>query len=77
VLRGATVDTAGLSARLGVPVEVVYGDLRDPDTLASAVRGIEHGVHAAGVLHVERTRDWYDVNTEGTRELAKASAAAG
>lgn len=77
VLHGTQVDTAELRSSLGVDVDVVYGDLRDPVSIAAAVRGVDSVFHAAGILHVARTKEWYDVNTEGTRVLANAAAEAG
>src|SRR5258708_16139758 len=76
-LRGTNVDTQAVAARLGVPVEVVYGDLRDPESIAAAVRDIDTVFHAAGILHVGRTRDWYEINTEGTRLLVQGAADCG
>jgi nucleoside-diphosphate-sugar epimerase len=57
--------------------EIVHGDLRDADSLRAAVQGIDSILHAAGVVHVRRVRDWYDVNTNGTRALALAAVQAG
>ena len=71
------VDTAAWSRSLGVDVEVVRGDLTDAASLRAAVRGVNSVVHAAGVIHVDRIRDYYDVNTEGTRLLTEAAAIAG
>src|SRR4051812_24070812 len=51
------------------PMERVTADLRDAASLAAAARGVDTVLHAAGVLHVGRTRDWYDVNTRGTMRL--------
>jgi nucleoside-diphosphate-sugar epimerase len=34
-------------------------------------------VHAAGIIHVRRTEDWYRINAGGTRALLEAAAAAG
>src|SRR5579884_2479727 len=62
---------------VGFNVELVYGDLRDDSSLRAAVRGVHSVVHAAGVIHVNRIRDYYDVNTEGTRRLTELAAEAG
>jgi len=58
---------------LELDAEIVLGDLRDPDTLAAATRGVQTILHAAGLVHVRRTRDWYEVNTRGTQRLVEAS----
>ena len=59
------------------PLEIVRGDLRDSDALRAAVQGVDSILHAAGVVHVRRIRDWYDVNTGGTQALARAAQEAG
>ncbi len=77
ILPGAHVDIAELSSRLEAEVEVVYGDLRDAESVKAAVRGVDTVFHAAGVLHVACTREWYDINTAGTHLLASAAADSG
>ena len=52
-------------------LDVVYGDLRDPESLRAAVRGMDTVVHTAAIRHVRQTLEWYAVNTEGTRALAR------
>lgn len=76
-LPGTNVDTKRLGSRLGVEVDVVYGDIRDPASVKTAVRGIDTVFHSAGVLHVARTSEWYDINANGTHLLANAAAEAG
>jgi len=58
---------------LDLEAEIVVGDLRDTDTLAAATRGVQTVLHAAGLVHVRRTRDWYEVNTRGTEQLVEAA----
>jgi nucleoside-diphosphate-sugar epimerase len=58
-------------------VEVVRGDLTDPESLERAVRGVDTVLHAAAVIHVRHIRDYYAVNTDGTRRLAAHAARAG
>lgn len=45
--------------------------------LRSMLDGIETVVHAAGVIHVRKTQDWYDINTKGTIRLAQEARSAG
>lgn len=54
-------------------IRPVSGALEDPASLAAAVAGCDAVLHAAGLLHVRRTADWYAVNTEGTRNLIAAA----
>jgi len=71
------LDAAEYAKRMGVEVEVVRGDLRDMASLRAAVVGVDTVLHGAGILHVHRTQEFYDINTEGTRRLAEAAAEGG
>jgi nucleoside-diphosphate-sugar epimerase len=59
------------------PFEVVPFDLATKTDAAPTLDGVEVLVHTAGVIHVNRTRDWYDVNTAGTIHLASEAKRAG
>ncbi len=61
----------------GIRLRVVSGLLQNPASLAPAVADCDAVLHAAGVIHVRRTRDWYDINATGTRHLVDAALAAG
>ncbi|GMU34710.1 MAG: NAD-dependent epimerase/dehydratase family protein [Planctomycetia bacterium] len=63
--------------QLPVPVEYVAADLRDEKALIEATKGVDTIFHAAGILHVRRTRDWYEINTEGTRRLLNGAISGG
>jgi dihydroflavonol-4-reductase len=60
-------------------VEVAQGDLRDPVSLASAVRGCDRVFHVAADyrLWVPDPEVMYAVNVQGTRDLLHAAAEAG
>ena len=60
-----------LDAILGVACEVVYGDLRDKPSLASAMRGIDRVFHAAADyrLSTRDSRAVYETNVTGTTNL--------
>jgi len=62
-------------------VELVEGDLRDPDAVARAVRGAEGVFHEAALRSVPRSVDdptsTNDVNVTGTLNLLMACRAAG
>jgi UDP-glucose 4-epimerase len=68
-----------LSARHGDRVEVVVGDIRDPETVARAMQGVRHVLHEAALPSVERSvRDpWtsHEVNVDGTVRLLEAARA--
>ena len=64
--------TSNLRWLKDVPVEYVYGDVTNPDSLASAVRGVDYVYHIAGVLEAKRTETFYKVNVQGTEHLLQA-----
>jgi nucleoside-diphosphate-sugar epimerase len=57
-------------------VEVVIGDITKPDTAARLLHGTGRNVdliHTAGIIHPRNTRQFFDVNTQGTRNVAEAA----
>lgn len=60
-------------------VEIVYGDLTKPDTLSSAVAGIDTVFHIAAIYREQNVPKQYffDVNVDGTRNLLTAAHTAG
>ena len=63
----------------GLPVQVVPGDLTDPESLASALDGCQALFHAAADyrLWVPDPGPMYRTNVAGTRNLMRAAARAG
>ncbi|MFP3943304.1 MAG: hopanoid-associated sugar epimerase [Alphaproteobacteria bacterium] len=63
----------------GLDVEVVHGDLDDPDSLAEAVRGMRALYHVAADyrLWVRDPRVLYRTNVDGTVALMRAAMQAG
>ncbi|HEY8042567.1 MAG TPA: NAD(P)-dependent oxidoreductase [Polyangiaceae bacterium] len=73
VLRGS--ETTSLK-KLGDAVELVEGDLTDAASVDAFVAGAEGATlfHSAGVIHPSRgTREFFEVNTEGTGRLVEAA----
>jgi dihydroflavonol-4-reductase len=72
-LRLLTRKTSSLSAIEGIPAETVVGDLRQPESLRSAIRGCDALVHVAADyrLWVRDPHAMYAANVEGTRELLR------
>jgi dihydroflavonol-4-reductase len=70
---------SSLKALEGLPVEKVYGDLRDPKSLERAVQGTGRVFHVAADyrLGVSNPQEIYDANVAGTRNLLEASSRAG
>jgi nucleoside-diphosphate-sugar epimerase len=60
-------------------IELVEGDIRDPAAVGRFCAGAEGATvfHLAGIIHPKRVRELYEINTEGTRHLLAAAAAAG
>jgi UDP-glucose 4-epimerase len=65
----------------GLDVEVVEGDIRDEETVARALAGVDSVVHLAAfgsvAESVEEPLENFDVNVRGTLLLLRAAAAAG
>lgn len=57
----------------GLNVEVVKGDIDDPQSLPAALKGVELVLHCAGLTKANSRREYMRVNAEGTRALLEAS----
>jgi nucleoside-diphosphate-sugar epimerase len=55
-----------------LPVEVIKGDITDPETLPPAVDGIDALIHCAALTIAPTPKDYYRFNTEGTKNLLEA-----
>jgi nucleoside-diphosphate-sugar epimerase len=71
-------DTAAVRERYP-DLELVVGDVRDPAAVGRFCAGAEGATvfHLAGIIHPGRVRELFEINTEGTRHLLAAAAAAG
>jgi len=58
-------------------VEVVVGDIRDEETVAGAMAGIDIVVHTAAALPLYSPEDIYSTDVDGTRILLEAAEAEG
>ena len=72
-LRLLTRSTSNLAAIEGLPAEIVVGDLTQPESLRSAIRGCDALVHVAADyrLWVRDPKQMYAANVDGTRELLR------
>ncbi|HEX3869843.1 MAG TPA: NAD-dependent epimerase/dehydratase family protein [Pirellulales bacterium] len=63
----------------GLKVEKAVGDVREPDSLRVACRGVDTVIHAAAYVHIGwSNQDVHRaVNVEGTRNVAQAALEAG
>ena len=71
--------TSDKSNVVGLPVEVVIGDLTDPDSFAAALAGCDCVFHVAADyrLWVPKPPEMYESNVTGTRNLMLAALKAG
>jgi NADH dehydrogenase len=54
-------------------IETITGDLKDPEVLDLATRGIDTVVHLAAITHSNCESDYLNINWEGSRKLYQAS----
>lgn len=76
-VRCLVLPKTDVSVLEAMPVEIVFGDIRKPETLPNAFIGVDTIFHCAGVIHPKRVRDFYDINTIGTKNLLMAAEKAG
>ena len=76
-VRALVRDPARAGELEDLGAELVVGDVSRPETLPPAVRGADAVVHLAGIVKAVRREDYFAVNAEGTRALARAAASAG
>lgn len=78
-LRLLTRSSSNLSAIEGLAADLVPGDLRQPESLRSAIAGCEAVVHVAADyrLWVRDPKSMYAANVDGTRELLRIAREVG
>ena len=54
-------------------VNIVYGNILDYDSLLPATKEIDKVIHAVGVIHPKKAKDFYRINTGGTKNMLEAS----
>jgi dihydroflavonol-4-reductase len=72
-------ENADLSALIGLPVEIVRGDLRNFDSVEQAVNGCNEVYHVAADYRLWLTdpAPMYATNVDGTRHVIRAAVSAG
>ncbi len=60
------------TAKVALGAEVVSGDLADPAALATLARGADAVIHVGGLIKARGRAEFYEVNVEGARRLARA-----
>lgn len=56
----------------GLPIEVIYGDCRDKNSLEEVVKGVDQVFHLAGVTKAIHDKTYFEVNAQGTENLILA-----
>ncbi|MFP4027449.1 MAG: NAD-dependent epimerase/dehydratase family protein [Candidatus Brocadiia bacterium] len=72
ILLRHTSDTSFIKRHLN-DVEIHYGSLSDPESLADGVDGVQAIIHCAGKTKVVRTEQYYEVNQKGTANLVEVT----
>ncbi len=70
-------ETSNLTALDSLGVRYVFGDVRDKESIRTAMRGVETVYHLAGLATAFRLRDLMQVNYEGFHNIVTACAACG
>jgi len=71
-VRALVRKTSNLRWLQGKKVELVYGELREPQSLPPALEGIDYVFHVAGVIRARCRDTYFRVNAGGTASLLEA-----
>lgn len=52
--------------------KLVYGEITIPESLNEAVKGVDYVIHLAGIVKATKSKQYYEVNTQGTINLFNA-----
>jgi nucleoside-diphosphate-sugar epimerase len=60
-------------------VEIVEGDIRDPSAVGQLCADAEGATvfHLAGIIHPKKVKEFFEINTDGTKNLIAAASGAG
>ena len=56
----------------GLPVEFIYGDCQEKDSLRRSVQDVQQVFHLAGTAKAIEEKTYFEVNAQGTRNLVHA-----
>ncbi|HYZ28995.1 MAG TPA: NAD-dependent epimerase/dehydratase family protein [Thermoleophilaceae bacterium] len=77
-VRALVTPSADPTLLMEADVDVREGDVRQPDTLAAAMRQVDAVFHLAAAIGVRRPlSEYYAVNVTGTENVSRAALAAG
>jgi len=66
--------TSDLHWLKGIKVELALGDLTERDFDPKLLKGVDYVFHLAGIINTPSRKDYFEINTEGTRRLAHLAA---
>ena len=64
--------TSHLKWLKGLPVEIIYGDCQEKDSLGPGVKDVDLVFHLAGVTRAIAAKTYFEVNALGTENLIQA-----
>ena len=73
-VRALVRDLGRASELRAMGADVVHGDLARPESLADAVPDVDVVVHLGGLVKALSREEYFSVNVEGTRTLARVAA---
>src|SRR5687768_12033689 len=78
-IRAFVLPSADLTSLEGLAVEIVYGNVLDPQSLDSAMQDVDVVFHLAGMITIraEQLALVEKVNIQGTENVARAALKAG
>ena len=71
-VRCVVLESDPLGIIKDLPVEIIYADVCQPNTLDRAVAGVDYVFHLAGIKMADDTQTYYHVNTDGTKNVVDA-----
>lgn len=72
VLPGMNADSLS-----SIGSEIVLGDITKPQTLQGVAKDVDVVLHCAGIIHPKRVKDFFKINTDGTRNMIEAAVDGG
>ena len=64
--------TSHLTWVKGLPVEIIYGDCQEKDSLGPGVKDVDLVFHLAGATRAIDAKTYFEVNAQGTENLVQA-----
>lgn len=78
-IRAFVLPDFDLASLKSLPIEIMYGNILDPDSLAQAMQDVDVVFHLAGIIAIrsEQSNLIENVNVQGSVNVAKAALKAG